>query len=416
MDSLTQIVLGAACGEVVAGKKIGNRAMLWGAVGGTIPDLDVFASLFTDQITSTSFHRGFMHSFLFAALAPWVLAKLTQWFYGNQVHNRKGYKAVAMSIWLLFYLGAAAGINFIPVMMGEGLSWYVLAPTLILGSLFATKLWRDYWKSDLNMVDASYFTWISLFFWSIFTHPILDCFTSWGTQIFQPFDDLRVQWCTVSVVDPVATLPFLVMLVVASLIHRTKPARTWWNMAGLVWFCGYLLLYTIWHKKQVNDLFEASLKSQNISYQRYYTNPTIFNNIVWSGVAEGDTAFYFGQYGFHDCKRAFSPISVIPKNHDLLKQVPSDSRAAKFLRWFSDGYFNVTPYRGDTLQVNDLRFGLMGDTFQGNNYVFPFLLFKNEKGEWDVLQNNRNRENMEANKQSIGQLMSRVIHGKCQDQ
>lgn len=415
MDSLTQIVLGAACGEVVAGKKIGNRAMLWGAVGGTIPDLDVFASLFTDQITSTSFHRGFMHSFLFAALAPWVLAKLTQWFYGNQVHNRKGYKAVAMSIWLLFYLGAAAGINFIPVMMGEGLSWYVLAPTLILGSLFATKLWRDYWKSDLNMVDASYFTWISLFFWSIFTHPILDCFTSWGTQIFQPFDDLRVQWCTVSVVDPVATLPFLVMLVVASLIHRTKPARTWWNMAGLVWFCGYLLLYTIWHKKQVNDLFEASLKSQNISYQRYYTNPTIFNNIVWSGVAEGDTAFYFGQYGFHDCKRAFSPISVIPKNHDLLKQVPSDSRAAKFLRWFSDGYFNVTPYRGDTLQVNDLRFGLMGDTFQGNNYVFPFLLFKNEKGEWDVLQNNRNRENMEANKQSIGQLMSRVIHGKCQD-
>lgn len=415
MDSLTQIVLGAACGEVVAGKKIGNRAMLWGAVGGTIPDLDVFASLFTDQITSTSFHRGFMHSFLFAALAPWVLAKLTQWFYGNQVHNRKGYKAVAMSIWLLFYLGAAAGINFIPVMMGEGLSWYVLAPTLILGSLFATKLWRDYWKSDLNMVDASYFTWVSLFFWSIFTHPILDCFTSWGTQIFQPFDDLRVQWCTVSVVDPVATLPFLVMLVVASLIHRTKPARTWWNMAGLVWFCGYLLLYTIWHKKQVNDLFEASLKSQNISYQRYYTNPTIFNNIVWSGVAEGDTAFYFGQYGFHDCKRAFSPISVIPKNHDLLKQVPSDSRAAKFLRWFSDGYFNVTPYRGDTLQVNDLRFGLMGDTFQGNNYVFPFLLFKNEKGEWDVLQNNRNRENMEANKQSIGQLMSRVIHGKCQD-
>lgn len=415
MDSLTQIVLGAACGEVVAGKKIGNRAMLWGAVGGTIPDLDVFASLFTDQITSTSFHRGFMHSFLFAALAPWVLAKLTQWFYGNQVHNRKGYKAVAMSIWLLFYLGAAAGINFIPVMMGEGLSWYVLAPTLILGSLFATKLWRDYWKSDLNMVDASYFTWVSLFFWSIFTHPILDCFTSWGTQIFQPFDDLRVQWCTVSVVDPVATLPFLVMLVVASLIHRTKPARTWWNMAGLVWFCGYLLLYTLWHKKQVNDLFEASLKSQNISYQRYYTNPTIFNNIVWSGVAEGDTAFYFGQYGFHDCKRAFSPISVIPKNHDLLKQVPSDSRAAKFLRWFSDGYFNVTPYRGDTLQVNDLRFGLMGDTFQGNNYVFPFLLFKNEKGEWDVLQNNRNRENMEANKQSIGQLMSRVIHGKCQD-
>ena len=43
MDSLTQIVLGAAVGEAVLGKKVGNRAMLWGAVAGTIPDLDVGA-------------------------------------------------------------------------------------------------------------------------------------------------------------------------------------------------------------------------------------------------------------------------------------------------------------------------------------------------------------------------------------
>ncbi|HAD12418.1 MAG TPA: hypothetical protein DCF33_08260 [Saprospirales bacterium] len=413
MDSLTQIVLGAACGEVVAGKKIGNRAMLWGAIGGTIPDLDVFASFFTDEIASTSFHRGFMHSFLFAALAPWLLAKLTQWFYGNQVHRRKGYKAVAMAIWLLFYLGAATGINFIPVLMGEGLSWYALAPTLVLGFLFAGKLWKDYWKRDLKMVDASYLTWVSIFFWSIFTHPILDCFTSWGTQIFQPFDDTRVQWCTVSVVDPVATIPFLVLLVVASRIHRSNKARGWWNWAGLIWFCGYLLGYTLWHKMQINSLFEASLKRNNIQYSRYYTNPTIFNNIVWSGVAEGDTAYYFSQYGFNDCKAVFSPISTIPKQHYLMNQVPADSRAAQFLRWFSDGYYNVVPYQGDTLQVNDLRFGLMGDSLTGNNYVFPFLLFKNEKGIWDVAQNNRSRRNMESSGQSFGQLFHRVLHGKC---
>ena len=38
MDSLTQIVLGAAVGEAVLGKKVGNKAMLWGAIAGTIPD------------------------------------------------------------------------------------------------------------------------------------------------------------------------------------------------------------------------------------------------------------------------------------------------------------------------------------------------------------------------------------------
>ena len=80
MDSLTQVVLGAAVGEAVLGKKIGNRAMIWGAIGGTIPDLDVFLKYFVDEITNTEMHRGFSHSLVFAILiAPilgWVAKKL----------------------------------------------------------------------------------------------------------------------------------------------------------------------------------------------------------------------------------------------------------------------------------------------------------------------------------------------------
>jgi inner membrane protein len=45
MDSLTQLTLGAAVGEAVAGRQFGRRAMLWGAVCGTFPDLDVFIPL-----------------------------------------------------------------------------------------------------------------------------------------------------------------------------------------------------------------------------------------------------------------------------------------------------------------------------------------------------------------------------------
>jgi inner membrane protein len=407
MDSLTQIVLGAACGEVVAGKKIGNRAMLWGAIGGTIPDLDVFAGFFTDEITSISFHRGFMHSFLFAALAPWVLAWLVQWFYSEDIHRRRGYKAIAMSIWLLFYTGAAVGINFIPVALGEGLKWYILLPTLALGLRFVTRLWRDYWQRDLQLVDTPYKTWVSLFFWSIFTHPILDCFTSWGTQIWQPFSDERVQWCTVSVVDPIATVPFLIFLVVASWIKREQRLRAVLTWIGIAWFCGYLA-YTVWHKQTVVRTFKSTFEAKNITFTRLYTNPTIFNNIVWSGTAEGDTAFYFGQFGFNDRVQQVSPISVIPKNYDLLNHIPADARALKFLRWFSDGYFNVVPFRGDTLQVNDLRFGLMGDSLTGKNYVFPILLFKNAAGEWDIHQDNRNREHLDENKRSFGELWDRV--------
>jgi len=81
MDSLTQIVLGAAVGEAVLGKKVGNKAMLWGGIAGTIPDLDVLVRLFTDDIVLINeVHRGFSHSIVFCILmAPilgWIASKI----------------------------------------------------------------------------------------------------------------------------------------------------------------------------------------------------------------------------------------------------------------------------------------------------------------------------------------------------
>ena len=79
MDSLTQIVLGAAVGELALGKKVGNKAMLYGAIAGTIPDLDVLSSHFTDTTRALELHRGFTHSILFSVLfAPifaWIVSR-----------------------------------------------------------------------------------------------------------------------------------------------------------------------------------------------------------------------------------------------------------------------------------------------------------------------------------------------------
>jgi len=80
MDSLTQIVLGAAVGEAVAGRKMGAKAALWGAVAGTVPDLDVFLRNFYHPFDAALVHRGFSHSLLFALLAApvfgWLFFKL----------------------------------------------------------------------------------------------------------------------------------------------------------------------------------------------------------------------------------------------------------------------------------------------------------------------------------------------------
>lgn len=97
MDSLTQIVLGAAVGEAVLGKKVGNRAMVWGGIAGTIPDLDVFVRFFTDPITATELHRGITHSIFFAVVMAPILG-----FFVHKIHQNRDASRAGWS-WLFFW-------------------------------------------------------------------------------------------------------------------------------------------------------------------------------------------------------------------------------------------------------------------------------------------------------------------------
>lgn len=79
MDTITQITLGAAVGEAVIGRQIGRRALLWGAVCGLAPDLDVLIP-FDDAVKAFTYHRGASHSlFVLALLTPfaaWLATRL----------------------------------------------------------------------------------------------------------------------------------------------------------------------------------------------------------------------------------------------------------------------------------------------------------------------------------------------------
>ena len=95
MDSLTQLTLGAAVGEAVLGRKVGRKAALWGAVCGTLPDLDVFVP-FGDPVKDFTYHRSFSHSiFILTLLTPlivWLILKL----HPNSQHTRTGW------VWLVW--------------------------------------------------------------------------------------------------------------------------------------------------------------------------------------------------------------------------------------------------------------------------------------------------------------------------
>ncbi len=385
MDSLTQIILGAAVGEVVLGKKAGNRAMFYGGVGGTIPDLDVLSNFFMDEMSALAFHRSISHSFFFAALAPIALGWLTWKLYDSGLYQRQGYKLFAMLIWILLFGLIAFGLSYLPVMAGAEPSKTTMIAGAVLTVVLALWLYRRYFKSPLDAVPVSWKEWGFLYFWAIFTHPLLDCCTAYGTQVFQPFSDYRVAFNNISVVDPIYTLPFLICLIVASRLVKRSRYRRFFNYLGLGLSGGYLLL-TVLNKMNINKVMERSMQEQGIQYHRYMTAPTIFNNILWNCLAEGDTAYYQGMYSIWDREPRIQHFNVIPKNHNWLGEHAHD-KDVEILKWFSNGYYNVVQQEDGSFQINDLRFGALSDRIdKPSDYVFRFKI-KEVDGQWKASQN-----------------------------
>ncbi len=292
MDSVTQIVLGAACGEIVLGKKIGNKALLFGAIGGTIPDLDVFIGsvFYSNAIDALAFHRGFMHSIVFAFIASYFL--------GLFIH--KGYNT------------------------GK--------------------------RIDTNTTRKE---WILLFFLSIFTHPILDSFTPYGTQLFLPFSDYRVALNNISVADPAYTLPFLFCLIVTMFYKRTNTKRLKWAKAGIYISSAYML-FTLGNKIYIDSIFKRSFEKANISYLRFRVQPTLLNNMLWFGIAETNTDYRLGYYSLFDKNSMVTKFISIPKNGLTIDMNQPD---LKTLTWFSDNYYLVEKKENPSRIIyNDLRY------------------------------------------------------------
>ena len=382
MDSITQIVLGAAVGEVVLGRKVGNRAMVWGGLAGTIPDLDIFGNLFLSEIDGLAFHRGVSHSIFFAVLFPWILGWLTDALYKSGLYKRKLYRVPVFIFGILIFVLFTGVVNLIFYSIGQRVNLPFLLLTITIAVVFFFRLFKSYIREDQSDVTATYCDWVKLHFWAIFTHPLLDSCTTYGTQLFQPFWDYRVAFHNVSVADPAYTVPFLLFLVSASLVIHNRRLREILNWAGILFGFAYLS-WSFYNKSKVDKVFESSLAAQGIEYKRYLTTPTILNNILWNCIAEGDTTYHQGFYSLLDKKPVVKDIMTIPK-HRSNSQPFEHQRPFEMLKWFSNGYYNVLPRAEEGLwQYNDLRFGSLRNSNNldpKQDFIFSFILQETSEG------------------------------------
>lgn len=300
MDSLTQIVLGAAVGEAVLGKKVGNKAMLFGAIAGTIPDLDVLSRYFMDTVTATEWHRGFSHSIFFSML-------------------------------------------FAPVF-----GWLV-------------------WQLN-RKEEATWKEWSWLMFWGLFTHPVLDAFTTWGTQLFWPVNT-RLAFQSIFVIDPLYTIPFLVCLLLALFQKRTALKRRRYLYMGLILSTSYLLI-TLILKGIAFRHFERALEVQGIPYTEMNTRPAPLNTILWMANIDTDNAYLMGDYSFFDSQ----PIKFTsyPKNHELLGDLASKDKIKRLVK-IAEGWYTISEKEGQ-LYFNDLRFGLLSMDADDMQFAFSYRL------------------------------------------
>ncbi len=116
MDSLTHLALGACMGEAFAGKTLGRKAMLWGAMAQSVPDIDFLASFWMDTSSNLLAHRGFTHSFLFwAMITPAFALMAERW---HRPHN------IRLQRWMLFFGGVIFIHIFIDAFNNYGVGWF----------------------------------------------------------------------------------------------------------------------------------------------------------------------------------------------------------------------------------------------------------------------------------------------------
>ncbi len=294
MDSLTQILLGASVAELVIGRAIGRKASLYGAMLGTLPDLDVLIP-FGGAIEDFTYHRGFSHSLLvLTAAAPAI---------GWALHRLHG--------------------------------------------LASLKLWI-------------FMVWLVLI-----THPLLDAFTAYGTQLFWPITEYPVSGSSTFIIDPAFTLWLAIGVIAALAFNRQNRVGHRVNTVCLA-LAGTYLAWTMAAKAHVTDIAERSIEKQGLTHNHLLSTPAPFNTLLWRFVAMQDDGYYVGYYSLFDETKDIQFTRY--ESRTYLLEPLADNWYVKRLQWFSHGFFRVSQPSPSEVVITDLRMGVE------NAYVFSFKI------------------------------------------
>ena len=103
-------------GEAFAGKTVGKKAMLWGALAQSIPDIDFVAASWLNTSENLLAHRGFTHSILFGLAASVLMT-----FFAEKWHRPHN---ISFRRWLAFFTAVILTHIFLDAFNNYGVGWF----------------------------------------------------------------------------------------------------------------------------------------------------------------------------------------------------------------------------------------------------------------------------------------------------
>ncbi|WP_028917927.1 metal-dependent hydrolase [Pseudoxanthomonas sp. J35] len=256
-------------------------------------------------------------------------------------------------------------------------------------------LFRRYGKGRVAESPRRWFWAIQL---ALATHPLLDAFTVYGTQLLWPLPLRPVMWSSVFIIDPAYTLWLLLACAVAWFARGRKLAGHA-LVAGLALSSAYLG-WSLLAKAMVEREARRSLAEMRLGEAPRFSVPMPFNTLLWRVVAMTPDGFVEGE---RSLVADHGPMQFRAYRSDTqalaeAAQIPAVARLA----WFNHGFMKARVHDG-RLELSDLRMGAEPD------YTFVFAVAERDGEAWRRIPPEQLRLPWEASRR-IASMWDRIWH------
>jgi inner membrane protein len=194
------------------------------------------------------------------------------------------------------------------------------------------------------------------------THGLIDASTSYGTLLYWPISGYRESWDIISIIDPIFTIPLVVLTTIAFVFRRPQTARS------AIALCLVYLAFGAYQRTQATECAEALADARGHIPEELTVRPSFANTLLWRIVyRSGDRYFVDAVRTSPFAEPVYYPGKDVEAfgSDKAQSQLPAGTVLAEDVerfRFFSQGYLYRSPEAADL--IGDLRYAMHPDSIE----------------------------------------------------